>query len=468
MLLLRFNSTIFAGLRLLVAISILLGSEKPTQQLFDQSAVSDALAPPTDQHLKLHDSTQFRDIGNADDIFDWLTFTLIPTVFFTADVNETLSRRGYLDLSNQILGGVILEKTAVGFRDCNSTEAFVQLYPYCLAAEHPRTASIFLDLNMSSREAANTITSLKMNDTWVNYHTKLFRVTVATYNSSTDTFSVTRLDVNFREAGSVNPSVSTQSVPDYREQHMFGIKEFVEKFGNVHEYLGELEVLADSCSNSDECFLALREVIEALDDAAIWVNAYSMVGAITIIQLGSFVIRQLRFHPRLNVFARTVATSLRQFRDFIVIFIIIFMTFSLAGNSLFGKHVYQFSSASNSIVSCMNMLFQTFNYNSISSFRGAGIYFWSYMIVINTVLLNMMLAMVIGVYQTITQEGHDGEVSRQLIARIRKNYPSKEAIRSLLCWRGQGRTRLVPTKDHPARSTPSIADVEALEFFKNV
>ncbi|ETN12794.1 hypothetical protein PPTG_08837 [Phytophthora nicotianae INRA-310] len=432
MLLLRFNSTIFAGLRLLVAISILLGSEKPTQQLFDQSAaVSDALAPPTDQHLQLHDSTQFRDIGNADDIFDWLTFTLIPTVFFTADVNETLSRRGYLDLSNQILGGVILEKTAVGFRDCNSTEAFVQLYPYCLAAEHPRTSSIFLDLNMSSREAANTITSLKMNDTWVNYHTKLFRVTVATYNSNTDTFSVTRLDVNFREAG-------------------------------------ELEVLADSCSNSDEFFLALREVIEALDDAAIWVNAYSMVGAITIIQLGSFVIRQLRFHPRLNVFARTVATSLRQFRDFIVIFIIIFMTFSLAGNSLFGKHVYQFSSASNSIVSCMNMLFQTFDYNSISSFRGAGIYFWSYMIVINTVLLNMMLAMVIGVYQTITQEGHDGEVSRQLIARIRKNYPSKEAIRSLLCWRGQGRTRLVPTKDHPARSTPSIADVEALEFFKNV
>ncbi|ETL45569.1 hypothetical protein F441_04508 [Phytophthora nicotianae CJ01A1] len=239
MLLLRFNSTIFAGLQLLVAISILLGSEKPTQQLFDQSAaVSDALSPPTDQHLKLHDSTQFRDIGNADDIFDWLTFTLIPTVFFTADVNETLSRRGYLDLSNQILGGVILEKTAVGFRDCNSTEAFVQLYPYCLAAEHPRTSSIFLDLNMSSREAANTITSLKMNDTWVNYHTKLFRVTVATYNSNTDTFSVTRLDVNFREAGSVNPSVSTQSVPDYREQHMFGIKEFVEKFGNVHEYLG--------------------------------------------------------------------------------------------------------------------------------------------------------------------------------------------------------------------------------------
>ncbi|GMF30106.1 unnamed protein product [Phytophthora fragariaefolia] len=521
---------IFAGLRLLIALTMfifiiaLLGSERPTHQLFNQStAVSTVLAPyKNDGPSK---TVQFRDIGDVDDVFDWLAHTFVPSVFNKNDQDH----RGYLDLRNQVLGGVILERTPLRVGNCSSTEAIIQLQPYCTLPEKTHEKFTFLDIEMNVTEVAAVINKLKRKGLRLNYRTKRLRVIIATYNSDIDTFSVTRMDVNFREDGMVEPRVSTKSVADYREQHMvqsivvvgIGVLYYVAllvyidlvkapsnrrsvwhrkihgsfakklwqimltlatvcaTFGavpvffvvmlkvmtmDIDENIGKL---ADSNTGHDS-FIALREVIAALDNAVIWVDTLSVVGAAAVIQLSMFVIRQLRFHPRLNVFAHTIENSLRQFRDFFVIFIIIFLTFSTAGNSLFGKKVLQFSTASNSMVSCMNMLFQTFDYNSIMAFRGAGVFYWSYMIVVNIVLLNMMLAIVMGVYQAEIQEGYNGDSSRQIMTRIRKNYPYKELLKSLAFWRIREVKQLVPSNDHPARTEPINTDREALECFKEL
>ncbi|KAG7390440.1 hypothetical protein PHYPSEUDO_007963 [Phytophthora pseudosyringae] len=159
-------------------------------------------------------------------------------------------------------------------------------------------------------------------------------------------------------------------------------------------------------------------VIHKLDTVAAWTNALSIVGAIAVLQLGLFTIRQLSFHPQLSVFARTVVNSLRQFRDFFLVFVIIFFTFSFMGNLLFGGQVREFSTAALSRDSCMNMLFGTFNFDTIYNIRGSGWFYWSYMTIVSLILLNMMLAIVMGTYKAMSKDGYQGEINVMLASRI--------------------------------------------------
>ncbi|KAF1780060.1 Polycystin cation channel, PKD1/PKD2 [Phytophthora cactorum] len=138
------------------------------------------------------------------------------------------------------------------------------------------------------------------------------------------------------------------------------------------------------------------QLIDALDKVAAWTDALSITGAIAVFQLGVFTIHQLSFHPQLNVLARTVVKSLRQFRDFFLVFIIIFITFSFMGNLLFGGQVREFSTAALSRDSCMNMLFGTFNFDTIYNIRGSGWFYWGYM----------------------TIDGYQGEINVLLASRI--------------------------------------------------
>lgn len=129
--------------------------------------------------------------------------------------------------------------------------------------------------------------------------------------------------------------------------------------------------------------------------------------------------------PATAIFARTVINSLRQFVDFALIFVIIFLTFSFIGNSLFGKQVLQFSMASNSMESCMNMLFGEFDYNSIRYITGSGVFYWTCMVVVSLILLNMMLAIVMGSYKNMSKEGYNGAGSRLLFSRLRHDPPDE-------------------------------------------
>lgn len=197
-------------------------------------------------------------------------------------------------------------------------------------------------------------------------------------------------------------------------------------------------------------------VIQALDQVEAWTNALSIVGAIAVLQLGLYTIRQLSFHPQLNVFARTVGNSLRQFRDFFLVFIIIFITFSFMGNLLFGDRVSEFSTAALSRESCMNMIFGTFEFSTIYNIRGSGWFYWGYMIIVSLILLNMMLAIVMGTYKGMSKDGYQGEINVMLASRISK-------IHHYLIQFVLKRKRL-PLK-HPARTRPSEDNKQAVDDF---
>ncbi|ETL45446.1 hypothetical protein L916_04482 [Phytophthora nicotianae] len=177
--------------------------------------------------------------------------------------------------------------------------------------------------------------------------------------------------------------------------------------------------LANTTGNTlQEKYQDVDAVVRELNKVAALTNALNIVGAIAIFQLGLFTIRQLSFHPQLNVLARTVVNSLRQFRDFVFVFLIIFITFTSMGNVLFGGQVHEFSTAALSREACMDMLFGTFNFNTIVTIRGSSLFYWGYMTIVSLILLNMMLAIVMGTYKAMSKDGYQGEINVLLATRI--------------------------------------------------
>ncbi|KAG7390437.1 hypothetical protein PHYPSEUDO_007960 [Phytophthora pseudosyringae] len=196
--------------------------------------------------------------------------------------------------------------------------------------------------------------------------------------------------------------------------------------------------------------------IGSVDDIYTW---------LTVAQLGLYCIRQLRFHPQLNVFARTVSNALHQFRHFFFVFIIIFLTFSFSGNVLFGHRVRQFSTGYYSMQTCINMLFGEFDYRDINDIRGSGFFYWGYMIVVSLILLNMMLAIVMGAYKAMSKEGYQGEGNVLLAKRILKVFLN---FLLTISWtlviiavniRRSG-------KNHPSYTKPDEHEKTALEDFE--
>lgn len=97
---------------------------------------------------------------------------------------------------------------------------------------------------------------------------------------------------------------------------------------------------------------------------------------------------------------------------------IIFLTFSFAGNVLFDHRVRQFSTGLYAMQTYINMLFGEFDYRCISDIRGSGFFYWGYMLVLTIVLLNMMLAIVTSTYEAMSNDGVKGEISVLLTTRI--------------------------------------------------
>ncbi|RLN73627.1 hypothetical protein BBJ28_00004928 [Nothophytophthora sp. Chile5] len=500
-----------------IMFATVLSGHSPTHMMHNQAlAVSSILAPEGDKGVRPGNTVQFSSIREVNDVYDWLTDTLIPSVFEAEDPNGSFvpeDQRGRIAIANKVLGGVILKVTNMEVWPCDSDAVLVDLYPNCTYPDYPTTVFNFLAMSLNATEATAAITELKETDTWVNYFTKQLVVMVATYNGGTYGYTVTELTLDFLDSGYIQSTATTKPIanPPYKwvdaiadvgmalsfalmggllrkleDSNAYAISvpsqtrkdtikqvlrvalHFSLKFGGIPAFYAVwigtaatntvgfnerlLSVAEGNWEGPQEGFEALMPVIERLKRSADWTNALSIVGALAVFQLGLYVIRQLRFHPQLNIFTRTVMKALRQFRAFFLVFVLIFLTFSFAGNVLFGARMEQFSTGWNAMASCMNMLFGQFDYDSMKVIRASGLFFWSYMTVVSLVLLNMMLAIVMDTYQEMSKDGYYGEINVLLGKRI-----------AALLWNLE---TFPPGKSHHARIKPSDEEKEAKEEFE--
>ncbi|RLN49641.1 hypothetical protein BBJ28_00023897 [Nothophytophthora sp. Chile5] len=468
-----------------IMFASVLSDHSPTHMMHNQAlAISSILTPEGDKAVRPDNIVQFSSIREINDVYDWLTDTLIPSVFEAEGPNSSFvpeDQRGRIAIVNKVLGGVILKVTNMEVWPCDSDAVLVDLYPNCTNPDYTTTMFDFLAMSLNTMEATAAITELKETDTWVNYFTKQLVVMVATYNGGTYGYTVTELTLDFLDSGYIKSTATSKPIvnPPYKGGAIFfdammallfavlgwmlriledptanvfsmpslrAVLHFSLKFGGIPAFYAVwigtaitntvgfnerlLSVAEGNWEGPQEGFEALMPVLERLKRSAVWANALSIVGAIAVVQLGLYVIRQLRFHPQLNIFARTVMKALRQFRAFFLVFVIIFLTFSFAGNVLFGARMEQFSTGSNAMTACMNMLFGQFDYDSMRTIRASGLFFWSYM----------------------TVEGYYGEINVLLVKRITA-LPRNLKTPPL-------------DKSHHARIKPSDEEKEAQEEFE--
>ncbi|KAG1703216.1 hypothetical protein DVH05_008127 [Phytophthora capsici] len=118
-----------------------------------------------------------------------------------------------------------------------------------------------------------------------------------------------------------------------------------------------------------------------------------------VLVLGLRILNTFRDHVGLSILTRTMASAVRSFRTFSLIFAVVFVAFAAAGTVLFGDRVEEFSSFLNSMKSCVNMIYGDFDYDSIKDIDYSVVYYWLYMAMETFVLLNIVLAIVVDAYQ---------------------------------------------------------------------
>jgi hypothetical protein len=446
-------------------------------------AVTTALATSGGDAITPNSPIKFYNIGQLSDVFDWFSNALVPTVFVTQDQNgvdlpeEEWAR---IAMFNKALGGVLIEVYSKSPVECGADGSLYKLYPTCLAYEGLVTEydSYLLETSLNATEALAGLAEWKAAN-WINNRTSEVMVSVLTYNGELEGYVVTELVLEFDAGGFITPKALTRptisipyggkssyandvlvwiwwgvavawsisNVSEWRKSDrrpsrrdmvvqvlgLFVVEAVVGVFYaiwasivsllNDFDFQDSLWSLADptalDAEGTEDDIKALDVVIDNLKEIARLTAALRVIGAVVIALIGLQILNRFRFHPQLNILTRTVASALKQFASFFVVFIVIFLTFTVIGSMIFGDRAKEFSSLDNSVASSINMLFGVFDFEAIKDLQFSIAFYWVYMVVVSLVLMNMMLAIVLDAYAQVSSDSYKQSANLALAGRVR-------------------------------------------------
>ncbi|KAE9044343.1 hypothetical protein PR003_g107 [Phytophthora rubi] len=164
-------------------------------------------------------------------------------------------------------------------------------------------------------------------------------------------------------------------------------------------FRGKLSILRDPNQSQDDVEATLSSVTESFEHIANLTVLLRLLATAAVFILGLRVLNTFRDHFGLSILTRTMASAVRSFRTFSVIFAVIFIAFASTGTVLFGISVDEFSSMLSSTKTCVNMLFNNFEISTIDEINYSVAFYWSYMTFMTFVLLNIVLAIVVDAYK---------------------------------------------------------------------
>uniref|UniRef100_A0AAV1T7H5 Ryanodine-inositol 1,4,5-triphosphate receptor Ca2 channel (RIR-CaC) family protein n=1 Tax=Peronospora matthiolae TaxID=2874970 RepID=A0AAV1T7H5_9STRA len=179
---------------------------------------------------------------------------------------------------------------------------------------------------------------------------------------------------------------------------------FIVKSENIRDDLyrvGDMDCSgpADDQESARTCFVD----IEPLARLFCTVNNYSAaLGLVSV----AIVFKYLRLNSRLNLLWRTLRFAAKDLLAFVIIFFTIFFGFAVMGFLTFGTFVRQYHSLSASLASCFQMLLGAFDYEEIHTANPtmAAIFFFSFMISIYLICVNMFIAIMSEYYSLAQNE----------------------------------------------------------------
>ncbi|EEY65661.1 uncharacterized protein PITG_03174 [Phytophthora infestans T30-4] len=315
---------------------------------------------------------KFRDIETVSDTFDWFNDSFVPHVFVTKDYNgKTLPEDewGRIGSLNKVLGGQ------------------------------------------------------KANGDWLTLATQQLLITIITINGELPAYAITKLQLDFNPGGYIEPSSSTTSTlldqfPDAttialdvlvllwlfpwtlisallsvvarhrtmdRESLSRHLNELLRHAGMAINFWAfpdgwfAIDALRGPIVYAYYITATLSSVTESFEHIASLTVLIRLLVTAAVFVLGLRGLNTFRDHVGLSILTRTIASAVRSFRTFSVIFAVIFVAFASTGTVLFGNSVDEFSSLLQSTKTCVNMLFNNFDVRTIDQIDYSVAYYWSYM-----------------------------------------------------------------------------------------
>ncbi|KDO31844.1 hypothetical protein SPRG_03764 [Saprolegnia parasitica CBS 223.65] len=173
---------------------------------------------------------------------------------------------------------------------------------------------------------------------------------------------------------------------------------------DCHRILPKLEHMVNavdctSVTTADDCFVDIMTVGNHLG------FVFNISAALALISV-AIVFKYLRLNTRLNMLWRTLRFAASDLVAFVFIFVFIFFGYAVMGFLLFGNHVRDYRSLSSSLAACFQMLLGAFDYNSFLDANPAmaGVFFFTFMVSIFLVLVNMFVAIISEYYRVAMDE----------------------------------------------------------------
>jgi len=139
------------------------------------------------------------------------------------------------------------------------------------------------------------------------------------------------------------------------------------------------------------------------------------------------------FHaqPRLSVVTRTMLTSLVDLIHFAIIFFTVFFAFAVSGGLIFGSHTKNFVTLPRALTTCFRIMLGDIDFVELEEvgILEASAWLWLFILCVGLVLLNMILAIIMGKYATAQEQVGRGkplwEEARQLVQKAQDQRTGK-------------------------------------------
>lgn len=177
---------------------------------------------------------------------------------------------------------------------------------------------------------------------------------------------------------------------------------YIGRLNKSNELNCELQVLGElsEWNQTDEYRSQAAKYVKVLEEevqSAFWFRMLSGVNPL-LITLRLF--KAFSAQPRLSQLTRTLLTASTDLFHFLLVFCSVFLTYAVAGVLVFGREVAGFTTLWRAIVSCLEAMMGEFHWDEMSQVsRGvAAIWFVSFMVIVVMLMLNMLLAIVMGAF----------------------------------------------------------------------
>jgi len=295
---------------------------------------------------------------------------------------------------------------------------------------------------------------------WLDELTKVVKVEFITFNPTLDLLSLIEVTFEIDEVGAVHGDTAVFSVPYRIGPHdaLSYVRVIIEVMVCIGVALSFLSEVGDMCKSGGGVVAYLQDgwnlvditrivlfIVAGVYWIRIWITidtdlsqdignhlvlpevqaintgirfnhlqnlweTYGIVNALNLMVHLVWILKYMR-HPRLAIVKCTIQRSAGDLAHFLVLFSIIFGTYSVVANLFFGASLEGYHRFGDSCAACLLIILgDTDDYSSLVQVFpfGANLFFWTFIALCTLLLFNMIIGIVVAAYTIETAMFHDG------------------------------------------------------------